>query len=138
MSEKNADITISRLSGDGESIRVSIRDRISSQEVVEIELTLEDFALALTGRAHTQGDARWRGLDRVGKRMEMEKWEFELPASVDFTNEKEAARAIATSTCKSGWTPDTYFNSQNSFFTLDGKRWARTTIRRWVSETEHA
>jgi hypothetical protein len=58
--------------------------------------------------------------------------EFEVPKWNTDISDKEQAMELAKEHCPYGWTPDLYFNSQDSFFYKDKKRFARTTIRRWV------
>jgi hypothetical protein len=42
---------------------------------------------------------------------------------------KAAAEYVAKN--RPGWIARTYFGSQNSFFTKNGKQYARCTIERW-------
>ena len=62
-------ITVGRVRGSDESqpIRIEIIDTQSSVVVAEARLTLENFALALTGLGHVECEIEWRGVDRIGK-----------------------------------------------------------------------
>jgi len=48
------------------------------------------------------------------------------------SKDSERLRAMAQDKLEHGWIADGYFRSRASFFTKDGKRYARCTIRRWV------
>lgn len=64
-------ITIGRWhSGSGQGISVSVRDDISSTTFFSAELTLEDFALLITGRSDVDCEFILRP-DFVGKRYEI-------------------------------------------------------------------
>ena len=107
---------------------IEVRDKNSTITFVEITLTNDQLASALSRLAHTPCEIEVRGLDKVGKKMEMDTLTFEVDAA-----DKETAAKLAIESCKdSEWVPDTYFGSQNSFTYKEGKITARTTIRRWV------
>ncbi len=78
-------LTISRIQSYGEEqpIRISVRDENSGTEFIEISVTYEDFASALTGLAMRPCTIRYlRGLDKVGKFHEMKKEVITLPEFV--------------------------------------------------------
>jgi len=58
-------VTISRRSND--MVYVSIRDEASKTDFVEVELSLEKYALVLTGLSQVSGEMEVYDLDRVGK-----------------------------------------------------------------------
>lgn len=72
----------------------------------------------------------------AGRRQEHQDLEFPLPDGTDLGTRQQAAREAGMRLCPEGWTADLYFGSRNSFFTREGKQWARTIIRRWVKPTE--
>jgi len=123
-------------SHDGNTIEISIEDEEAAIEFVEASLTLEQFAQAITGLGRVECDAEVRGLDKVGKRMELDTLEFPLRMKDDDygTGRKKFATARAKEECPDGWTPDCYFNSQGSYFQRDGETWARCNVRRWVDK----
>ena len=129
-------LTISRQQGGGKDDRIciSIVDEDAAVEFVEAELTLEQYALAITGLGRVECDVEVRGLDKVGKRMELDTLIFPLKIADDDygTGRKAHATKRAKEACPAGWVPDCYFNSQGSFFQRDGETWARCSIRRWV------
>ena len=116
-----------------DGVSIEIEDEASSCVIVKGFLTSEQFCQALGRLAHTKmKECAVYNLDIVGKKMELDKLEFPL-SSDDYTNNRELAQKEVHKYCPEGWKPDISFSSQNSFFyTKDNKRYARTTIRRWV------
>jgi hypothetical protein len=126
-------ISISRVrGGDDPYIAVEITDDTSGMTFVRMKLSLDAFAEAVTGLSYVHGTAEVNGLDRVGKKHEHKEFLFSLGKKVGYSGLKEKARKKIEKVCPKGWTPDTSFNSQNSFFEQDDEQWARCTIRRWV------
>lgn len=127
-------ISISRQSSNQgpDYISIRLRDNDAAAEFAQVRLTLEQFAQAVTGLTIGDCEIEVNGLDRVGRRMETAIHTFPMPRQKPC--DKEVAAAGAKETCPEGWTPDTYFGSQSSFFRQDGVPWARCTIRRWVEK----
>jgi len=120
--------------GSGEKyISIELIDEASGIHFVDAKMSFEDFAKAITGQAHMKMHFKARGLDRVGKVMEHKPFEFVIP-KCDYHDRLHIAEKIAVRICPEGWVPDKYFGSKDSFFEKDGKQYARTTIRRWVSQ----
>ncbi len=109
---------------------IEIEDRASSVEFVRIELDVQQLAELLSRRSNLPCNIETRCLEKVGKKMVMETFEFEIP-KVEYEHRKAVAVAESRKQCPKGWEPDTYYGSQNSFFTKDKKEYARTTIRKW-------
>lgn len=111
-------------------IRITIHDKTSGMRFVNLELTNEQFVNATMNRLGNTDvmSAEVIGLDRVGKTMEHKPLEFPI---TNWRDDNEA-RATVEKYCPEGWIPDMGFNNQHTFFEKDGKRYARTTIRRWV------
>lgn len=65
MSNFKGNISISRCSND--MINIRLRDKASRAEFVDVQMTLEDFASAVTGLAEVDVIGDVRGLDKVGK-----------------------------------------------------------------------
>lgn len=128
-------LTISRWhSTENDTIHITFMDKDACIEFAEATLTPERFALAITGTGRVECDIEVHGLDRVGRKMEIDSMEFPLGIKGYSSQAKEAAIKKSKKICPQGWTPDTYFGSQGSFFQRDGKAWARCTIRRWVEK----
>jgi hypothetical protein len=130
-----ATIRISRVTSNmgDDYIEIEIRDKPSRQTAFRGRMSLQDFAMLVTGRGDVPIEAEWSGLDRVGKIMEMREIEFPIPANAGHgERRKRIAIAEAARHTPDGWFADTYFASLSSFFCKNGEDWARTTIRRWV------
>lgn len=130
-----ATIRISRVTSnmDDDYISIEIRDGPSRQTAFRGRMSLRDFALLVTGRGDMPAEAEWFGLDRVGKRLEIRHIEFPIPTNAGYgERRKRIAISEAARHTPDGWSADTYFGAQDSFFCKNGEDWARTTIRRWV------
>ena len=114
-------------------IELTIRDENAKIRFVHLSLTPDQFCNAALGRLmNTQCEADVHNLDRVGLNHENSTHEFEIPKDFRYDTKKKNIIDLAKKTCPDGWTADAYFGSQNSYFTKDGKDYARCTIRRWI------
>jgi len=116
-----------------DAILIEVRDKASGNIFLSMTMTREQFINATMNRLGCTEvkEAKVRHLERVGKEMEMGTLTFEIP---DFGYKGNLTETIklAHKHCPDGWIPDVSFSSQGSFFTGDdGKKYARTTIRRW-------
>ncbi len=68
----NGKITISRMTSSktGDTIRIRMEDDLSSITFLEAEMSLEDFALALTGQGDIDCTFELQGVRNVGKTLE--------------------------------------------------------------------
>jgi hypothetical protein len=137
MAEINAQISI--LSRYDDQITIAIYDTDSSagRPFVELELTREQFINAAMNRLANCDvrKAQVNHLDRVGKRMETQKFEFEIPPEIE--DREMGLKTYAKTILPIGWASDLSFSSQDSFFTNDdGRRCARVVIRRWVEKED--
>lgn len=125
-------LTISRPSyGCGkEKVSIEVKDNLSKERFLTIEIDYDVFTKVLMGCAELPCDIEVRHLKRVGMRKETKPLEFIMPDG--YSEMKENARKAAAENTPEGWEANTHFGSQNSFFTREGKGWARTTISRWV------
>jgi len=128
-------VTISRITGIEEgNIQISIKDENSNIDFIKISIDFADFAKCITGLAASPCKGTVSGLNIVGKTMQMDTLEFEMPENSHYSSGRvEIARKIAKEKCPKGWDFDTGFHSQSSFFTKDNKNYARCTIRRWIT-----
>lgn len=106
----NAKITISRQYGGGTeergSVCISVIDETSGIEFVEVYLTPEQFALAVTGLSACPAKLETRALQYVGKKREMktEKIMVQLPSGAWEPAKKEAiVREASKSFEVDGW-----------------------------------
>ena len=130
MKLKNGRITM-LASEDG--MKIELHDNDASITFAHIKLTPIQLAQALSRLGYTECKIEVHLLDKIGKKMKNKKFTFELPETNTFRN-MDMAKKIAIESCPEGWEPDLHFGSQGSFFTKDGKQYARTTIRRWVDK----
>ena len=131
-------ITIGRTTSNHgpDTIRVTIEDKDAAVQFAEATLTLEQYALLITGLACVPCEVEAGGLEHVGKKMEHRVHEFPLLTEPSYRDNEAAVKRRAVETCPEGWVPDLYFGVQGSYFVKDGKPWARCTIRRWVEKDE--
>jgi len=124
-------ITISAPQGWGDDyIEIRIHDEKAVIRFCEIHVKYADFAKLLTGLPFVKCDIEVEGLEKVGKVMEWQTFEFRMP---DNSTNKEAAKKEINRIMFPGWTCSDNFSSQYSFFRVDAEQWwARATIRRWV------
>jgi hypothetical protein len=100
-----------------------------------VKLTPEQLSAALSRIAYTSCDMELIGLEKIGKKMEYKQFEFELPRKGLSSQNAEELSGIAQkilNESNEGWIAENYFSSQKTFFSRDGKDYARCTIRRWV------
>jgi hypothetical protein len=116
-----------------EGTTITIRDKESSLNLCEVTLTPQQLSAALSRLAHTPCELEIfeKSFEHVGKKLETDRLEFEIPVGFIRAN-KELVNKLALEATPEGWVPDLYFNSQNSFFTRDGKNYAMCVVRRWV------
>lgn len=131
MELNNASITI-LISQDKTTIE--IRDNDASVTFVKATLTPEQLSSALSRLSQTNCKAEIFAFDKVGKKHETEYFEFDITGYNKADEDKLwlAANEALKKQNMSDWKPDKYFGSQNSFFSSDGKDYARVVIRRWI------
>jgi hypothetical protein len=115
-----------------DKVTIEFHDEDSNTTFAKATMNPEAFTAAIGRLYYVDADIEVRGLDRVGKVHETAQHEFEIGEGVG--KDPVVLYGIAKATAPEGWTPDNYFGSQGSFFTRDGKRYARCTIRRWVEK----
>jgi len=130
-----ARLTISRYQGDGGGIHIRVKDEEAGIEFLDLEVSLEEFANALTGMGMVPANMEVRGIENVGKRIERMTFTFPLPEYTTYKDRKRIAAQVAQEVAPEGWTASSYFGSQESFFTgEDGLIHARTSLYRWVDK----
>lgn len=111
---------------------IQVEDRNASTTFITLRLTPEQLSAALSRQAFIECDVEVKNLDKVGKTMEHKEFEFPLPKNLDSHRDRKPIAEYCQSLLSDGWVADTGFSSQNTFFTKDEQKWARTIIRRWV------
>lgn len=127
--EGNVSILVNR-----EYTTIEVRDDKARITFVRLQLTPEQLSAALSCLSNVECDVEVNKLDLVGKKHENKTLEFEVPENLEisYLRNDEYLEKIAQSHLTDGWIADGYFGSQDSFFTKDGKKYARCTIRRWI------
>ena len=131
-----AKITISRPSSyDGEeTIKITIKDVDAASEVITLELSYEAFTQAITGLSLVSCDMTLGDLEVVGRVREQSSLIFEIPEGARSSKGKSDIIKAAALATPNGWTPPTYFGSQNSFFKKGGVEYATGLMLRWVEK----
>lgn len=124
----NASITITRSSDD--VIRVKLVDENSRIPFVEAQISLEDFARALTGLAYVPVAAEYNNLENVGKFKVSEPRRMLLRA--DCHDRKEMAEWLLENCQEDGWTIDAYLGSQGSVITSGNKTYLNYRVYKYV------
>ena len=117
-------------------ITLRIEDKEANAVIAEIELSAEEFCKCALGHLHSlECDVDVFDIDKIGKKHYNQTLEFPIPKEASRYKERDSQmlKDLADEHCPIGWTPDYYFNSQNSFFNKDGQDFARCTIRTWVN-----
>ncbi len=139
MQLKNA--TISILPQSDGTVRFELEDQTSNTTFLRFEMDAKDFVAALSRLSNCPiKEANVYELEKLNKQHECQKFEFTIPSDLgderptDRELEKACEFAIQCSVDKigCGWVADKYYGSQDSFFTKNGVKCARVTIRRWV------
>ncbi len=134
MELKNGKITM-LFSEDG--LRIEVRDDTASVVFAKIKITPENTMAALSRLVNVPCEIEVFGLERLGKKMIHKSLEFEVPEDIawDYDRQRKLEQ-LAKKACPDDWTPTYFFGSQNSIFDKDGKRFARTSIRKWIELEE--
>lgn len=101
-------LTISRLSSNHTDmdnlIRIQLKDKTSGVEFLEINLSPEQFALALTGLGYQECEFSLGGLDVIGKRRQVKDEVVNAPDGLSLSKISEEEKAdLLTPYCVDGW-----------------------------------
>lgn len=116
-------ISITRDSRD--MINIRITDDPSRTEFIDVHMSLEDFAFAITGLSSQTVTGDVRGLDRIGKERIREARSILQPVELQHKSREVVKEWFKLNCQEEGWILDTHLGSQNSF-QYDGK--GNTTI----------
>ena len=118
-------------------LTIEILDDDSRTRFLEVSLSPEEVCQAFSRLSQTTvTKCEVHGLDKIGLMHENKVFEFPFDWKNTHDDRKKVAAELAIKYCPAGWTPDKYFNSQDSFYFVGDKSYARCTIRRWVKK-EH-
>lgn len=130
-------ITISRPHGgtsNNDVIRIAIQDEMSRARFVEVEVSLADFAQAITGLAFTPATLRVDRLEVVGKNRICEQRVIECPLR---TFDKDVLKQwLIENGQEEGWTLDPHLGSQTSVSCQGDKTILRYSVHKYV-EANH-
>lgn len=114
-----------------EQTRVEVRDSVSEVCIVSLRLNAKNFQAALSRVARVECDFECdtSEFSKIGKRVQRKTLEFEMPKECPY--DKSKAVEIAKMLCPTGWEPVLWFSSKDSFFSKDGKEFARCDIKHW-------
>ena len=118
---------------------IEIEDELSGVRFVKLKLSPEEFQAALSRQAMVKCDIQVGNFDKVGKKQEVDKFEFVLPPGFKQydrnRDDNELANYVQSLLDEQGegWIADRYFRSKGSFFNdAAGNECGRATIRRWL------
>lgn len=117
-----------------EGTTIELFDSKSSRTFARVMLTNDQLATMLSRLHRTECEIELDNLDLIGKQREVKYFAFEIHK--DAQNHKDILHQKCLEELHNKgmleWVPDCAYSSRNSFFTEDGKSYARTIIRRWV------
>jgi hypothetical protein len=111
---------------------IEVEDENANARFLKITLTPEQLSAALSRQMAVECEIEVRGLEKIGKKHENKRFEFEIPSDLASSRNDLELQKLAQSLLSDGWIAEKYFSSQNSFFKKDGVQYAICTIRRWV------
>ena len=118
---------------DRDQTRISIEDDQASIILAEIVIDPMTLNTILSRQAYVPCEVEVGDLSKIGKKHENKEFEFELPKEFwDFNRDHKKLAEYANTLLEDGWVADPYFDRQGSFFSKDGKHYAKCVIRRWV------
>ena len=128
-----ASVTIGRDSHGRVNIR--IKDESSRQTVCEVRLTLEDYAMILTGMSEVEGIVEYGKLSVVGKRKVTERRTLEIKCS---DKDKLREHLLDMYRHDTEWTVDPYLSRQTSIEPLhrDGLYRVNYSVYKYVDCVE--
>lgn len=123
-----AQVTISRRNNN--KVYIGIEDSNSHIEFVEVELTLEDYAMIITGLSSVAGEVTYRGLDCVGKTRVTEP--RRVKSGVSGCDKEEHKKWLEENCREEGWRLNSYLGSQRSLSYENGKTVLNYSVYKYV------
>lgn len=118
---------------DFEGTTIELFDSKSAKTFARVKLTNDQLACMLSRLHRTDCQIEVDNLDLIDKQMEHKKFEFEINEQMRTSKSalnQHCLKALISQNM-SDWLPENFYGSKDSFFSKDGKHFARTTIRRW-------
>lgn len=130
------DIRIGYIQGrDTDTVHLTITDIASGTEFLEIEMTLEQYGFLCASRSSLKADVDVVGLDRIGKKMLVERREVHAPELPYSSGNENYALWLDANFKEEGWTRDRYLGSRNSVRPVQGVKGQVILsfhVRKWV------
>lgn len=122
-----------------EGMSIELKDDDACVMFAKLEFSPIKTMQLFSRLCHVEADnANIIGLNKIGKKMENKKFEFDIPENIldsrYHSDYREHVINYAEKKCPKGWIVSDSFCSQDSFFVKDKKEFARCTIRRWVEK----
>lgn len=108
-----ANVSISRTNRN--EILVTIKDVASRIKVAEINFSLEEYALLISGMSEIEGEIIYGNLIHVGKEKIVEKRQCVIPKELYYAKKEEIKNWLEENKQEEGWYLDAYLGSQDSF-----------------------
>ena len=130
-------ITISRVNGGGSGdwISVDIHDSESATTFVEIKMSMEDFAYAITGHGRMPCKYELNSIDRIGLKKEVKSEVISIPLSVSIlTANNYVINELLSQHETDGWQANRrdLLNVRNIVKTDDVAKFIRVSFSRYV------
>ena len=123
-------ITISRDNHD--VINIRLQDKCSRTEFVNVQMTLEDFTLAITGFAKVRVVGEVGGLETLGKIRVNESRSVVYPGNT-FEDRGRQEAFIMNNCQEEGWTVQATLGSQGSVKTVEGNTVLTYSVVKYVA-----
>ena len=125
----NARVTISRNSQNRMTFRITDDDAVV--HFCEFDMSLEDFALAITGLAEMRVTGVVQGLEKVGLTRVTESAVVEVPEHIG-SSRRDIEAWLISKHQRPSWELRETLSSQSSIGHRDGKTVARFVYHKWV------
>ena len=115
--------------------RIEIKDELSGNLIVSVEVSPENIVAALSRLANVECDMKYYGSDNIGKKRENDRYLFDVKDILYTRHNKKNLQEQCQKLLdeeNQGWICRNYFNSQDSFIRKDGKTFANAYIDRYV------
>lgn len=121
-----------------DSTTIEITDTLSSIRFAKITLTPEQLSMALSRLYNTPCTIDVRGLDKIGKKLEVRDDEFPIGRQGSEIPNTQELLEYVQSLLSDGWIVSDTFSSRGSFFDKEGMLFVRARLRRWVDVPQDA
>lgn len=123
-------ISITRNSNN--TISIEVEDTLSSTSFLNVNMTLENFALAITNLSYIDCDFDLRGMSYIGKKLEVKKEIVDL-VDTTYDNFNERIKSLVKPYEVDGWEVEEYcLHSWNNHLVNNNKY--TVTFRRYVNQ----